>query len=820
MPGNSGERQMRRRQLAKMAERTKGGEIPVRLAGIGVDALSPNCPPNGPEANPAMVAEELLSRRQPPNPRARSPRLRPFAPPSLLPDDLRHAGLLPAFAAIGAAAMSIGAFLARDTLALLPFVAAAFVFAVLAAFAMTRSYRRNSGEASAWRDTTALLSRIEAADDKTWELRESEERYRSQSDAFGDLVVHTDLGGRVLFANARFLEVCGLTAAEAVGSSLPAWIAAPEGDPGRASLATSPARETRLPTPRGNRWFRWVDMPMRDPKSGIAATRRIARDITADKLVEQELENARQRAEQANMAKSRFLATVSHEMRTPLNGILGMAALLGDTALKPDQAAYNEAIRSSGAALLTLIEDMLDLTTIEAGRFEQKPEDFSPTRLTEEVIELLAPRAHAKGIALAASFAPETPRLVHADAGRIRQVLVNLVGNAIKFTTKGGVTIRLEADAADRLAFSVADTGPGLNAADRTRVFEEFFQADSAPTRRHGGVGLGLSISQGIARQLGGSIAVESRPGAGATFRFVLPARPVEGPGFDRAALAGRLIVVACASPVEGNALAATLASAGARVLPAANLSQAARHLAAIDADAAQADTLVLDVALSRHPGRSLARLRKRRAGQLFCVALLRPADRPRLPAILSSGFDAYVVTPARQSTLLRVLAERRRQAAPKLAPDARRPALDLAGVPAGRRILIAEDNDINALLARKLCERAGQIVAVAGDGRAAVRRYREALAEGKPFDMVLMDLHMPLMDGPEAIRAIRREEGRQLAARRRRVPIVTLSADGRAEILEDSLVAGADSALLKPVDPGRLLDLLRQLPAAREARE
>lgn len=716
-------------------------------------------------------------------------------------------------AGIGAAAMALGAFVVGDAVTMAPLVVAAIALAVFAALAMARFSRRNAGETPASRETTALLSRIEAADDKTWELRESEERYRSQSDAFGDLVVHTDLGGRILFANARFLEVCGLTAPEAVGSPLPAWIAAPEGDPVRASLAPAAARETRLPTPRGNRWFRWVDMPVRDPKSGLAATRRIARDITADKLVEQELENARQRAEQANMAKSRFLATVSHEMRTPLNGILGMSALLGDTALKPDQAAYNEAIRSSGAALLTLIEDMLDLTTIEAGRFEQKPVDFSPTRLTEEVIELLAPRAHAKGIALAATIAPETPRLVHADAGRIRQVLVNLVGNAVKFTTKGGVTVRLEADAEDRLAFAVADTGPGLNAADRTRVFEEFFQADSAPTRRHGGVGLGLSISQGIARQLGGSIAVESRQGAGAKFRFALPARPVEGPEFDRAALAGRAIAVACASPVEGNALASALSGAGACVLSAANLSQAARHLAATDA--AQADTLVLDLGLSRHPGRSLARLRKRRAGQLFCVALLRPADRPRLPAILSSGFDAYIVTPARQSTLLRVLAERRRQAAPKLAPDARRPALDLAGVPAGRRILIAEDNDINALLARKLCERAGQIAVVAGDGRAAVRRYREALAEGKPFDMVLMDLHMPLMGGPEAIRAIRREEARQPAARRRRVPIATLSADGRAEILADSLVAGADSALLKPVDPARLLDLLRRLPNA-----
>jgi PAS domain S-box-containing protein len=711
----------------------------------------------------------------------------------ILPDGFLSAGILPA-----------------AIVAILSLAATSGLFLVLRR--TNRSPALRDG-----RDTATLLSRIEAADDRAWELRESEERYRAQSDAFGDLVVHTDLEGRILFANERFLSAFSLTPQRALGGPLPPELAAIR--PG--AMAGNGVRETRLDRGGATRWFRWASMPLRDGRSGIAATRWIARDATADKLVERELENSRARAEQANAAKSRFLATVSHEMRTPLNGILGMSALIAGTALKPEQAAYNEAIRSSGAALLTLIEDILDLTMIEAGRFEAKAEEFSPVRLTEEVVELLASRAHAKGIALAAITDPATPQTVRADAGRIRQVLVNLVGNAVKFTARGGVTVRLDAQAPGELAFTVADTGPGMNAADKVRVFDEFFQADSAPTRRHGGAGLGLSISQGIARQLGGSISVDSEPGRGAIFRFCVPAPAVAAAASAAAVLAGRSITVVSRFPVERAAVAEMLAAAGADVRPASRLAEAAILLGG--AQGWRADALVFDIALSADPIRSLARLRRRAAANLFCVALVRPADRARLGPLLAAGFDAYVVTPVRQSTLLRVLAERRRNDLPESPgrPEAEGlPAQpDIAGIPAGRRILIAEDNDINALLARKLCERAGQQVTVAGDGRAAVREYRAAIGRGEPFDLVLMDLHMPVMDGLDAIRAIRREEERQPASRRSHVPIATLSADGRAEILGESRLAGADTTLLKPVDPASLFDFLRRQSGRRIVR-
>ncbi len=376
-----------------------------------------------------------------------------------------------------------------------------------------------------------LVREIEALEDKTWELRESEERYRSLAEAFGDLVLHRDGRGRVIFANAALMEVFGLDSGALTGNVFSPKILAETGiSPDLRTPAGFAARELQLATPGGPRWFHWIDLPIRDDVTGETALRSVARDITEHKHAEHVLEQARAKAEQANRAKSRFLATVSHEMRTPLNGILGMSGLLRDTELTPEQGAYNEAIHGSGTALLALIEDMLDLTLIEAGRFEPKNEVFSPHQMVEEVCELLAARAHAKHIELASEIAPGVPEKVLSDPGRLRQVLVNLVGNAIKFTEKGGVCVQLSAAPEDpegdpvearvRLRFSIIDTGPGLEGEALSRIFDEFVQADSASTRKHGGAGLGLTISQSIMRRLGSEITVTSQPGAGSRFSF------------------------------------------------------------------------------------------------------------------------------------------------------------------------------------------------------------------------------------------------------------------------------------------------------------
>ncbi|MGI9402400.1 MAG: histidine kinase dimerization/phospho-acceptor domain-containing protein, partial [Rhizobiaceae bacterium] len=291
------------------------------------------------------------------------------------------------------------------------------------------------------READLLRGELETLEDKTWELRESEERYRSMAEAFGDLVMHRDAQGHILLVNAPLAAELGGTPDTVVGTKLNQKILDAIGVETQSGLAA--IREVELPVSSGTRWFQWIDIPIRDEATGKAAIRSVARDITSHKLAEKSLETSRKRAESANLAKSRFLAMVSHEMRTPLNGILGMSGLLRDTSLTPEQTTYNDAVHSSGRALLALIEDMLDMTLIEAGRFEPKIAEINPQQLVEEVCELLSARAHQKGIDLANVISPEVPALVKTDGGRVRQILMNLVGNAIKFTERGGVLVSL-----------------------------------------------------------------------------------------------------------------------------------------------------------------------------------------------------------------------------------------------------------------------------------------------------------------------------------------------------------------------------------------
>ncbi len=666
-----------------------------------------------------------------------------------------------------------------------------------------------------------LVGEIEALEDKAWELRESEERYRSLAEAFGDLVLHRDGKGRVIFANAALMEVFGLEQGAITGRHFsPEILSESRVNATARTPAGFAARELRLATPSGPRWFHWIDLPIRDDVTGTTALRSVARDITGHKNAEEVSELARQKAEQANRAKSRFLATASHEMRTPLNGILGMSGLLRDTELTPEQASYNDAIHSSGSALLGLIEDMLDLTLIEAGRFEARNETFSPQQMVEEVCELLSGRAHAKGIELSSHVAADVPERILSDPGRLRQVLVNLVGNAIKFTETGGVCVHLESDApADgrlvRLRFAIADTGPGLSAENRSRIFDEFVQADSASTRKHGGAGLGLTISQGILRQMGSDIAVEPRPGGGSRFGFEI-AVPVVEEGAGVAAcpqMAMRKVLIVSPGPFEAEGMAATIREHGGAAAIAATLSQAASLLAGTQAGGEPAfDTLVFDPAVSRDPAISLARLTRRAAGPLYPVILIQPENRARLAHFLENGFKAYLVRPLRRSSLLRVVGERRAdQSDPRPARIDHKP-LRPAGEKLPRlKVLIAEDNPVNALLVRTVFEKTGQDITMAADGREAVEACRKLAREKAWFDLVLMDLHMPVLDGLSAIAAIRKLERRSGLGR---AQILTLTADERTQASEESLKAGSDGFITKPVSPHVLVDLVKSCAA------
>jgi PAS domain S-box-containing protein len=684
-------------------------------------------------------------------------------------------------------------------------IGASFLFALACAAVATLSMRLRFMR----KKLRKIALHNEALADRNWELREAEERARSLFESQGDLIVMRSADGRITFANDAYCKMSERSREALIGSRF-AFEILEQGDSALEPNGTR-IHDQKIASPLGPRWIAWREGLVRSDAGAPAELQCVGRDVTDRTETERALSQARDQADAANRAKSRFLAMASHEIRTPLNGIIGMSGLLLDTPLTPEQTTYAKAVKTSGEALMSLIEELLDYSKIEAGKIDLEQRPFALVPLIEEITELLAPRAQAKQLEIAAYVDERLPAEVTGDAPRLRQVLLNLAGNAIKFTESGGVALIVEPGIwPNEISFMIRDTGIGIADEAQERIFREFEQADARIARSYGGTGLGLSISERIVKRMGGRIALESRLGAGSTFEVSLPlpaAGNNEHPAFAAPDLAGQSIMLVAPQSIEASLVSRRLQRWGGHTCLVSDAEVAKALLPERSWHA-----VLIDRALGNEAIEALGEVARSHATHRF--VMFTPMTRHELTP--SSVFTGYLVKPLRAASLAARLSAPVEVAAPNLAADAliEPPAEAPAAKPArGLSILVAEDNEINALLMRSLLSRLGHHAVIATNGGAAIESWQAARSAGTAYDLILMDVQMPQLDGIEAAKRIRAAEASQPGLR---TPILALTANTLVEDRYACFEAGMDGFLIKPLDREKLAEALASLPAAQ----
>ena len=635
-------------------------------------------------------------------------------------------------------------------------------------------------------------------------------------------IVITDLAGNIEYVNPRFSELTGYTLEEVKGRNprvLKSGRNQPElyGELWETIIGGGVWHGELLNRKKGGElfWEAAAICPVRMESGEISHYLAIKEDITQRKRMINELEQAKELAESANQAKSEFLATMSHEIRTPMNAILGMGELLADSSLDDEQRHYLEVLNHGGKSLLELIDDILDLSRIEANRLELTPEPFDLHELVEGVTQVLGVRAGQKGLTLEAETAEGIPRYLIGDAKRLRQVLVNLVGNAIKFTHSGGITVRVERFGDDQpltLQFAVEDSGIGISEEKQVTIFDPFTQADGSVTRDYGGTGLGLSISTKLAELMGGCLWVTSEEDQGSTFAFTatftLPRQPLAGDTRE-VDFSNRTVALIGCETLTQEVSRGALAPLGARLelIEACELETALADRVAVEGEHWAA--LVIEHRIPQADGftfvEQLRRLEEQwgRAGQPLPVVMISPwrrhEDHDRAHALAMR----LLPTPPAPGQLVKALAAILGTTAPRRSRPPAPPSSSEAGV----NILLAEDSPDNSLLIETHLRKAGHRLEVVRDGRQAVAAFEEGA-----FELILMDIQMPIMDGYSATRAIRELEAERTLPP---IPIIALTAHALREDEERSLAAGCDGHVTKPVKRRELLEAVERFRMA-----